>query len=360
MNRPPPPVLLMARELTFGGTERQLVETARSLDRARFDPRVGVFYPGGARYDDLLAAGVPVLEFPVRSFLNPSILSAAAGLIRYIRKERIALVHAFDPPLNAFAAPLARLASRARVLTSVRGSRQLVPPIQHRWMRWADQLADGVVVNCLAMRREVAAGNHVAPSRIHLCYNGLDTGVFYPDRVPNEVPIIGCVCALRAEKGLDTLVRAFARLPRNGPTAELLLIGDGAALPGLETLAASLALGSRIRFEPGTTNVAQWLQRIDIFVLPKVFGIKRPMYRVATWSELGVANWPGIVAILAGTTVGVYTAGILPFINANYIGFPALQAWITGAVVYLVGVALAHRSGAARKILGFSQLKSEG
>ena len=72
----------MARELTFGGTERQLVETARSLDRARFDPRVGVFYPGGARYDELLAAGVPVLEFPVRSFLNPSILSAAAGLIR--------------------------------------------------------------------------------------------------------------------------------------------------------------------------------------------------------------------------------------------------------------------------------------
>lgn len=269
MNRAPIPVLLMARELVLGGTERQLAETARALDRTRFDARVGVFYSGGARYDDLIAAGVPVVEFPVRSFRKPSLLSAAASLVRYIRKERIALVHAFDAPLNSFAAPVTRLAGRTRVLTSARGSRELVrSSLERRWLGWADRMADGVVVNCLAMQRELIAANGVEPSHIHLCYNGLDTGVFHMDRVVNRVTVIGCICGLRAEKGLDTLVRAFARLPRDGPAAELLLVGDGAARPGLEALAASLGLGGRIRIEPGTDNVVPWLHRIDIFVLP--------------------------------------------------------------------------------------------
>ena len=264
----PARILLMARELNLGGTERQLAETARSLDRARFDPRVGVFYPGGVRYDDLRAAGVPLLEVPVRSFRKPSVFSAAAGLVRYIRQERIALVHTFDPPLNAFGVPVARLAGGVRVLASARGSRQLVSPIMRRWLRLTDRMADGVVVNCLAMQRELIADGGVAPARIHLCYNALDTAVFFPDRVSNKVPVIGCVCAQRVEKGLDTLLRAFARLPRNGPPAELLLVGDGPARAEIEALARSLDLGSRIHFEPGTNNVVPWLQRIDIFVLP--------------------------------------------------------------------------------------------
>ena len=268
MTQTPARILLMARELNLGGTERQLAETARSLDRARFDPHVGVFYPGGVRYDELRAAGVPLLEVPVRSFRKPSVLSAAAGLVRYIRRERIALVHTFDPPLNAFGIPAARLAGGVRILASARGSRQLVSPAMRRWLRWTDRVADGVVVNCLAMQQEIIADNGVAPSRIHLCYNALDTGIFFPNRVSNQAPVIGCVCAQRVEKGIDTLLRAFARLPRDGPHAELLLVGDGPARAAIEALAASLGLGSRIRFEPGTNDVVPWLQRIDIFVLP--------------------------------------------------------------------------------------------
>ncbi len=263
----PAPILLLARELNLGGTERQLAEIARSLDRARFDPRVGVYHPGGVRYEELRSAGVPLLHVPVRSFLRPSFLSAAAGLARYIRRERIALVHTYDPPLNAFGAPVARLAGGGvRVLTSARGSRKLVSSAMRQWLRWTDRMADGIVVNCLAMRRELTGENGVPPERIHLCYNAVDPRVFFPARGKNDIPVIGCVCALRAEKGLKTLLRAFARTPR----AKLVLVGDGAEKPELQALAASLSIGDRVRFEPGTANVVPWLQRIDIFVLPSL------------------------------------------------------------------------------------------
>ena len=65
------PVLLMVRELGVGGTERQLVETARFLDRSRFTPHVGCFRPDGLRRKDLEDAGVPILHLPVYSFKSP-------------------------------------------------------------------------------------------------------------------------------------------------------------------------------------------------------------------------------------------------------------------------------------------------
>jgi len=72
-----------------------------------------------------------------------------------------------------------------------------------------------------------------------------------------------------------------------------------------------------------------------------------------------MANIPAIVALVIGTSVGLYTAGLIPWTSGygnTYIGFPALQAWITGAAVYLVAVALVAKSSRVRHWLGYSAL----
>ena len=43
-------------------------------------------------------------------------------------------------------------------------------------------------------------------------------------------------------------------------------------------------------------------------------------------------------------------------LNSDYIGFPALQSWLTGAVVYLIGVTLVHKSANVKALLGFSSI----
>jgi purine-cytosine permease-like protein len=109
-----------------------------------------------------------------------------------------------------------------------------------------------------------------------------------------------------------------------------------------------------------TVPVASTIMAMDVFILPRWFGLRRPLHRVATWSELALANWPGIVALLLGTGVGAYTAGLIPGTSGfgtTYIGFPALQAWATGAVAYLVIVAVVARSPRAKELLGYSQLE---
>jgi len=261
----------MVRELGLGGSERQLTEIARAMDSRRFAPHVGCFCGEGLRAGELRAAGVPIVVFPVRSLTHPSTLGAALELGRYLRRNGIRLLHAFDVPSNLFAVPAASAFRTPVILASQRAHRSLVPSIQRQLLRLADQIADGIVVNCQAIRRHLIEDEHVPRSRIQVCPNGIDTKIFFPrDRGPRAPLVIGVVCALRPEKGIGTLLRAFALVRRRFDGVRLRIVGDGPERGPLKTLAAELGLGETCRFEPATARVAEQLEDIDIFVLPSL------------------------------------------------------------------------------------------
>lgn len=170
-------ILLMARELNLGGSERQMTEIARFLDRSRFEPRVGCFAPAGLRGEELRAAGVPVVQFPVHSFRSTSAIAGARQLVRYIRQENIQLVHTFDYPLNVFAVPIARWFTRAVAVGSQRAHRELTPKGYLSFQRRIDRVAHAVVVNCEFLRRHLVEDEHLPPERVKVCYNGLDLSI---------------------------------------------------------------------------------------------------------------------------------------------------------------------------------------
>jgi L-malate glycosyltransferase len=269
----PVPVLLLIRALTAGGSERQLAEMARSLDRRHWTPHVGCFHDEGERAADLQAAQVPVVRFPVHSFGSPSLLAAGRQMGRYLRQHKIGLVHSFDVPSTVFAVPCGRWYRTPVVLSSQRAFRELVSPNYRKLLRATDRLADGVVVNCEALRRHLVEDEGVPPARVHLCYNGLDLTRFPAsprERRPELAGaslVIGCVCVLRPEKGLPELVRSFAEVRSLRPGLRLVLVGSGPLLPELQNLVRELGIGEQVFFAPSTADVAPWMRSIDIFVL---------------------------------------------------------------------------------------------
>jgi glycosyltransferase involved in cell wall biosynthesis len=270
--KPPIGVMLMTQRLVPGGTERQLVEIARSLDRSRFSPHVACLVDG-VRGQELRAAGVPILNLSLQTFFSPASLRQAFTLARYLREHRIQVVHAFDYPLICFGVPVARLARTPVVLSSQRAHRGLSPPLYRFLQRVTDYVVDGIVANCEAMRRHLVEDEKVAPGLIHICYNGVDTGRFHVvprSEAPGGRLVIGVVAMLRAEKGLDTLIEAFARVKNLHPALHLLLVGSGVMLASLQSLAQSLGVCERCSFEPATKDVTPWLGAIDIFVLPSL------------------------------------------------------------------------------------------
>jgi L-malate glycosyltransferase len=159
-------VLLLARELDLGGSERQMTEIAKTLDRSRFIPHVGCFRPRGMRSAELAAAGVPIVHFPVDSFLSFGAIREAWNLRRYIRRHGIRLVHAFDYPLTLFATPVARYLTSAVVVSSQRSHRDLIPSRYRSLIRFTDRIANAIVVNCEFVQRHLEMDEKVASAQI--------------------------------------------------------------------------------------------------------------------------------------------------------------------------------------------------
>jgi hypothetical protein len=99
---------------------------------------------------------------------------------------------------------------------------------------------------------------------------------------------------------------------------------------------------------------------VDHFLLPRLFGISRPLLRVPSWSEAGRMNVPAVVALLGSVLFGVVGLGSLPS-GWGYDSPPEgwgpvpVEAWLLAGLLYVAGVAVtrAVRSD-VRAALGYA------
>ncbi|MEP7242297.1 MAG: glycosyltransferase family 4 protein [Gammaproteobacteria bacterium] len=82
---------------------------------------------------------------------------------------------------------------------------------------------------------------------------------------PRENVVMG-VGRLSAEKGFDSLLRAFARLASRFPAWKLQILGDGPDRARLAALRDELGLAGRAELAGEVTGVEEWLARAGLFV----------------------------------------------------------------------------------------------
>lgn len=83
---------------------------------------------------------------------------------------------------------------------------------------------------------------------------------------PGDGPVIGTIAALRAEKNIERLVRAFAITVAERP-ARLVLIGDGPQRAQLRQFVGELGLGDRVIFAGHVSEPDVLLKSLDIFAM---------------------------------------------------------------------------------------------
>jgi glycosyltransferase involved in cell wall biosynthesis len=103
--------------------------------------------------------------------------------------------------------------------------------------------------------------------------NGIDCARFAvaPDPVRTSLwrgsgPVVGIVCALRAEKNVARLIRAFGLAARD-VDARLVVVGEGAERPALEGLVEELQLDDRVTFAGNTIDPERLYGAFDVFAL---------------------------------------------------------------------------------------------
>jgi glycosyltransferase involved in cell wall biosynthesis len=147
--------------------------------------------------------------------------------------------------------------------------RRLLTPAALRRARIAFPRAALVCPVSRHLRRSIES--YGVRARFRVVANTVDVGVFHPSRhVPRRPPTRLINVALHVEvKGLDVLLRAFARLVERRGSLTLELIGEGPLTPDLRQLAAELGVAEHVRFA-GTASpeqIAAALRAAHIFVL---------------------------------------------------------------------------------------------
>lgn len=133
---------------------------------------------------------------------------------------------------------------------------------------------DRIVVPSLVLQDVVTRIWRLPAAKVRYLPNGIDCNRFAvaPDLalaaalgIPADAPVIGTVSALRAEKNLLRLVRAFAAM--KSTEARLVIVGDGPERASLAEAAASLGIANGVVFAGALAAPERILGRFDVFAL---------------------------------------------------------------------------------------------
>lgn len=128
---------------------------------------------------------------------------------------------------------------------------------------WVTAGARTALDRVLALAPQVAAISSVIPS-------GIEVPRSEPPAAPFTPPRLLCVGRLIRMKGFDVAVDAFARLQRDFPTLDMIIVGDGPDRRDLEAQAAAQGLSSKLALVgwKSQADVAALMDGATIVVMP--------------------------------------------------------------------------------------------
>ena len=174
--------------------------------------------------------------------------------------------------------------------------------------RWAERRAwrgADLVLAVSAVLAGTIAAEGVARARIRVTPNGVSAAqrcAIPAPRPPSARVTLGFVGFVRAWHGLDAVLRAMAASP--ALPLDLVVVGEGPALPELQALAAHLGIAARVRFTglAAHEEVPRLVAGFDIALQPKVVAYASPL-KIFDYMAAGVAivapDQPNIGEILA-------------------------------------------------------------
>jgi glycosyltransferase involved in cell wall biosynthesis len=278
----PVPVLTFLSNFLIGGTERQVVNLVHNHDRQRFDVHLACFRRSGPLLDELDTDRITLTDYPITTLPSPRTLWQQARLGRYVRRNRIRVVHSFGFYANVFAIPAARLGGAEVVVASIRDTGDHLRWSQQALQKLVCRAADHVLVNAAAVKA-VLVGHGYDASRISVIPNGIDSARFREPEgpsgvrrelgLPERAPLVVVVSRLNRLKGIEYFLEAAALLASGFPEARYLIVGDSisqAYRSELEARAAALGLGQRVRFTGFRRDVPDLLSEASVSVLPSL------------------------------------------------------------------------------------------
>lgn len=299
------------------GSGKALLNIARRLNPARYEPHIMCMHNKGALFQVVEQSGIPVHLLNYTTPTKPYIqgLKTCWQISRELKKINADIIHSFHYAPDYSEGLAARLAGSKWVYTKKNMNWGGVS--KNGW-KLRTALANGIVAQNTDMLREFFPGM----KKVHLISRGVDTHVFQPQTPKPEIlqaygitpqdRLIICVANLVPVKGVEVLFKAFSAIHQQLPNWKVLIVGDHSGDYGAKLMQQTreLNLESKIIFTGKVMNVADYLNNAELFVL-------------TTLNEGRKEGSP--VALLEAMSTGRMVLGsAVPGINDQLAAFPNL------------------------------------
>lgn len=260
----PLPIAIFIDRYIPGGTQRQMIELLRRIDRDRFRVHPVCFHDDGPWTPHVAELGERITRFPIYGFGRPQTAMQLLRFQQWCRRNRIAVMHSWEIYSNVFALPGAALAGVPLRIGSRRGLGG--PRAVRRLQAVACRAAHRMVANSRAAADQLVLEG-IPRDRIDIIPNGVDLSMFSAEsrRPRRKIAMVAC---LREGKRVDVLIAAAPKILQRYPDVEFYLVGDGPCRTSLMEMARTAGVLSNVTFMGHRDDVPAILSKSDLFVLP--------------------------------------------------------------------------------------------
>lgn len=263
-----------------GGSESQAVQLSRMLRAAgEFEVLILTLDKSGSLLEQFGSSEVEeISEYKLNSFLSTGFLTQLFRCAKFLRQNKIDIVHTHDFYSNVFGMFAARLAGVDIPIASRRETKGIRTRNQERLERLAFRLSTAITVNAGAVEKYLLAAG-VDKRKITLIYNGVDLDKFEPvieDRsltcsqlgLDPEKRFVTLVANLRhGVKNQAMLLRCAKRLKEDFPDVQFVFAGEGERKRFLIELSRKLEVEDSCRFIDRCRTIPELLSISEICVL---------------------------------------------------------------------------------------------
>ena len=272
----PKKIICFITTLSRGGTERNLVQYCKAMNRSRFVPEVWYLHETDSPLKTVLQeAGISTRCLNAPKKFRPLYLLKVA---RELKRSGADLLHIFLPTVGYYATA-SRFLFRSKIPAVYScGGVQLLLPLQGPMMKFGlGRYCYPIVCNSRRVM-DFWRAMKIDESRLRLIHNGHDLRPFtttfdrskYREKLGlNETDFaIITVGRLIETKRHSDLLDACAKFNTDQLKFQLLIVGDGPHQQALRQQANALGLASRVHFLGTRDDVIPLLRASDVFAFP--------------------------------------------------------------------------------------------
>jgi len=275
-------ILFLIDKLAPAGTQINLLQIVKHLDRNKFNPKVIALMEGGELLDEFKSTGIDPIVLKVKRVYGLSGFRAFFFLIRYMKREEIDIVQTHFLHADILGTFAAKIAGVSKIITARRDEGFWRKKRQLFMNHFLNRYADYILANSEAVKEAVLTNEKVNSKKVNVIYNGVDLHHHYPSRelrentreslgIRDEEIIIGMIANMRHEvKGHRILIKALSFLHKQPYPFKVLLIGDGPLRNKFEQYAVRLKVSDRILFLGSRRDINALMNASDLICTPSL------------------------------------------------------------------------------------------